>query len=89
VDLVGGPAVSTSYTVKAITDGYTLSQLPIPPGEKSVTFTDTPSTQQRSYYRVEVSGQQIAYPEVPISATLSSDMIALSNPIYFNFDPTF
>lgn len=89
VDLVGGPTVETAYTVKVITDGYTLTELTIPPGESSVSFTDTPPTEQRKYYRVEVTGPQTAYPEVPFSATLSSDMIALSNPIYFNFDPTF
>lgn len=87
VDLVGGPAVTTPYTVKVITDGYTLLELAIPPGESSVAFTDTPPAEQRKYYRVEVTGPQTPYPEVPISAALSGNMIALSNPIFFNFDP--
>jgi hypothetical protein len=89
VDLVGGPSVPTPYTVKVITDGSTLLELSIPPGERSVRFTDTPPTGQRKYYRVEVTGQQTPYPEVPVSAALSGNMIALSNPIYFNFDPAF
>lgn len=89
VDLVGGLSDSTPYTVKVITDGYTLLELSIPPGQNSVSFTDTPPAQQRKYYRVEVTGQQTPFPDVPISTALSGDMIALSNPIFFNFDPAF
>lgn len=89
VDLVGALSDSTPYTVKVITDGYTLMELSIPPGQSSVTFTDTPPADQRKYYRVEITGQQTDYPEVPISTALSGNMIALSNPIYFNFDPAF
>jgi len=50
-----------------------------------VSFTDTPAAEGRSYYRVQVEGQQAAYPEIPGAAALSANMIALSNPIYFNF----
>jgi hypothetical protein len=89
VNLVGGLSASTPYAVKVITDGYTLLELSIPAGESSVSFTDTPPVGQRKYYRVEVTGEQTPYPEVPISTALSGNMIALSNPIYFNFDPEF
>jgi hypothetical protein len=89
VNLVGGLSASTPYAVKVITDGYTLLELSIPAGKSSVSFTDTPPAGQRKYYRVEVTGEQTPYPEVPISTALSGNMIALSNPIYFNFDPEF
>ena len=54
-----------------------------------MTFTDTPPVGERSYYRVEVRGPQTPYPAVPNSMALSQDMVGLSNPIFFNFDPRF
>jgi hypothetical protein len=41
------------------------------------------------YYRLIVEGPQSDYPQVPGSMKVSGNMIALSNPIYFNFDPKF
>jgi hypothetical protein len=38
---------------------------------------------------VQVEGPPTPYPEVPQSAALSGNMVGLSNPIYFNFDPRF
>ena len=55
----------------------------------TVTFTDTPVLAKRSYYRVEVEGPQTPYPEIPNSMKLSGNMVALSNPVFFNFDPNF
>ena len=52
-------------------------------------FTDTPATLGRTYYRVVVEGPATAYPQVPESAPLNGNMVGLSNPIYFNFDPNF
>jgi hypothetical protein len=54
-----------------------------------VEFDDTPATNGRTYYRVQVEGTPTAYPEVPGSMALSGNMVGLSNPIYFNFDPNF
>ena len=54
-----------------------------------VQFEDTPETKGRSYYRVTVEGVNTPYPQVPKSMALSENMVALSNPIYFNFDPKF
>jgi hypothetical protein len=54
-----------------------------------VEFTDTPATFGRTYYRVEVTGPSTDYPQVPKSMALSGNMVGLSNPIYFNFDPNF
>ncbi|MFA6084311.1 hypothetical protein [Mucilaginibacter sp.] len=55
----------------------------------SVEFTDTSKTSGRTYYRVVVEGPPTAYPEVPGAAALSGNMVGLSNPICFNFDPKF
>ena len=54
-----------------------------------VEFTDTPATVGRTYYRVTVEGPSTPYPQVPGSVALSGNMVGLSNPIYFNFDPNF
>jgi hypothetical protein len=54
-----------------------------------VEFTDTPATIGRTYYRVAVEGPVTAYPQFPGSMALSGNMVGLSNPIYFNFDPNF
>jgi len=90
VKMVGGtlPAL-LPYTVTVIKDGAEWLSLQIAPPATSAEFTDTPAAQGRSYYRVLVEGQQAAYPEIPGAAALSANMVALSNPIYFNFDPAF
>ncbi len=87
VTLVGGPLELLPYTVTVIKDGFELTSLTIGPGATSAEFVDTPAFGVRSYYRVEVTGQQALFPEVPAAAALSGNMIGLSNPIYFNFDP--
>nr|WP_272211402.1 hypothetical protein [Marinicella sp. W31]MDC2877289.1 hypothetical protein [Marinicella sp. W31] len=48
-----------------------------------------PAAGERSYYRAELDGPQAPYPDVPDSMALSADKVALSNPLYFNYDPTF
>lgn len=77
------------YTVTVIRNGEKFGQYTMKGAAPSVSFSDVPSATARSYYRVEVQGPQTPYPEVPFSAALSGKMIALSNPIYFNFDPDF
>jgi hypothetical protein len=77
------------YTVRVVKNGAEFGRFTMNGAAPSVDFSDTPSTATRSYYRVEIHGPQTPYPEVPLSAILSGDMIALSNPIYFNFDPDF
>lgn len=89
VRLVGGPIAVLPYSVRVIKDGAEFTALRIPPGSTEATFVDTPEFGKRSYYRVEVTGQQAFFPDVPASAALSGRMIALSNPLYFNFDPAF
>ncbi|GHA32934.1 hypothetical protein GCM10007989_31320 [Devosia pacifica] len=89
VRLAGGGIGGASYRVRVIknrsefgvilTDGTTLS----------VQFCDTPEAGKRSYYRVEIEGPQVPFAEVPNSMALSENMVALSNPIYFNYNPNF
>jgi len=89
VHLSGHMDPDAVYTVKVIKNGAEFGRFKMTGAAPSVDFSDTPPTATRSYYRVEVHGPQTPYPEVPLSAILSGDMIALSNPIYFNFDPNF
>lgn len=89
VELSGKTVSGALYTVKVVKDGAPFASLSMKGETPMVEFTDTPDTGQRSYYRVEVEGPPTAYPEVPGSVALSGKMVALSNPIYFNFDPNF
>nr|WP_276307805.1 CehA/McbA family metallohydrolase [Stenotrophobium rhamnosiphilum] len=87
--LLGNANLPLPYQVKVIKDGaelgtYTASGFP-----PVASFTDTPAAGSRSYYRVEVTGTITPYPQVPASALLSGNMVGLSSPIYFNFDPSF
>ena len=88
--LMGNTVAGASYTVRIIKDGNPFSTLQAIGGKTTMAeFTDTPKTLGRTYYRVEVEGPPTAYPEVPGSTALSGNMVGLSNPIYFNFDPNF
>jgi hypothetical protein len=89
VQLSGKTVPGGAYTVKVVKNGGPFRVLPMSGDKPVVEFQDTPETGVRSYYRVEVEGPQIPYPEIPQSAALSGKMVALSNPIYFNFDPKF
>lgn len=86
--LVGGPA-DAAYAVTVIKDGATLSTLKTQGADAIVEFTDTPALGVRSYYRVQVEGPQALYPQVPAAASLGGPMVALSNPVFFGFDPDF
>jgi len=89
VRLVGNRIQGASYTVRVIKNGEPFGTYQASGDKLTVTFTDTPVAGKRSYYRVEVEGPQTPYPEVPNSMRLSGNMIALSNPVFFNFDPNF
>ena len=89
IELLGGSPALLPYTATVIKDGSELTSLTIGPVATSAEFTDTPAFGARSYYRVEVTGPQAVYPQVPASSLLSANTIALSNPIYFNFDPAY
>ncbi len=78
-----------TYTISIIKDGNPYSTIQMSGKTPVVEFTDTPVPNERTYYRVTVEGPPTAYPQVPQSAGLSGNMLGLSNPIYFNFDPNF
>jgi hypothetical protein len=90
VQLTGNTVAGASYTMRVVKDGDPFSTLQAVGGKTTmVEFTDTPKEIGRTYYRVEVEGPPTAYPQAPESAALSGNMVGLSNPIYFNFDPNF
>ncbi len=89
VRLMGGGLPGVAYKVRVIRNREELTTLISDPVTRSARFVDTPPADQRSYYRVEVEGPQMPYPEVPNSMAQSLNMVALSNPIYFNYDPAF
>jgi len=89
VKLSGATSPASAYTVRVIRNGETFATLTMAGDTPIADFTDTPPKGARSYYRVEVQGPQTPYPQVPGSMKLSGNMIALSNPIFFNFDPSF
>jgi len=90
VQLTGNTVAGATYTVHVVKDGNSFSTLQATGGKTTmVEFTDTPQELGRTYYRVEVEGPPTAYPQVPGSMTLSGNMVGLSNPVYFNFDPNF
>jgi hypothetical protein len=78
-----------AYAVTVIKNGDKFETYPAHGPNPVVEFDDTPATTGRTYYRVQVEGAPTAYPEVPGSMALSGNMVGLSNPIYFNFDPNF
>uniref|UniRef100_UPI0025D21D38 CehA/McbA family metallohydrolase n=1 Tax=uncultured Caulobacter sp. TaxID=158749 RepID=UPI0025D21D38 len=78
-----------AYTVTVIKNGDRLGSYPAHGPAPVVEFDDTPAVEGRTYYRVEVQGAPTPYPAVPNSMKLSGDMVGLSNPIFFGFDPNF
>lgn len=89
VQLTGNTVPGATYTVSVVKNGNPFLTLQATGKTPSAEFTDTPITIGRTYYRVEVTGPPTAYPQVPGSMALSGNMVGLSNPIYFNFDPNF
>jgi hypothetical protein len=89
VQLSGNLVKDSTYTVTVLKNANKLGTYPIAGGSNTAEFNDTPETMSRVYYRVIVEGPSTPYPQVPNSAALSGRMVGLSNPIYFNFDPTF
>jgi len=90
VQLTGNTVAGATYTVHVVKDGDPFSTLQATGDTTTmVEFTDTPKAIGRTYYRVEVEGPPTAYPQVLGSTALSGNMVGLSNPLYFNFDPNF
>ncbi|MEO8685866.1 MAG: CehA/McbA family metallohydrolase [Devosia sp.] len=89
VRLAGGGIAGANYSVRVIKNREPFGSFMTDARTRSVRFTDTPGSQERNYYRVEIEGPQVPYPEVPNSMAQSLNMVALSNPLYFNYDPNF
>nr|WP_255551335.1 CehA/McbA family metallohydrolase [Granulicella sp. dw_53] len=89
VQLTGNTVPTASYTVNVVKDGNKFGTFQAIGKIPMVEFTDTPALLGRTYYRVTVEGPPTAYPQVPESMAMSGNMVGLSNPIYFNFDPNF
>jgi hypothetical protein len=89
VQLAGNANPDSTYTVNVIKNGNPFNTYTAKGKTPTVEFTDTPVAIGRTYYRVEVQGSIPPYPQVPGSMALSGNMVGLSNPIYFNFDPNF
>ncbi|MFT2009779.1 CehA/McbA family metallohydrolase [Pontibacter sp. 13R65] len=89
VQLTGNSVLGASYTINVVKNGNKFGTYQATGTTPIVEFTDTPEMLGRSYYRVVVEGPPTDYPEVPNSMQLSENMVGLSNPIFFNFDPNF
>ncbi len=89
VQLTGNTAPAASYTIRVVKDGNPFGTVKATGKIPAAEFNDTPAASGRTYYRVEVEGPPTDYPQVPGSMALSGNMVGLSNPIYFNFDPNF
>jgi hypothetical protein len=89
VQLTGKTVPDSLYTIDVIKNGDPFQTLQAPGKKPMVEFTDTPVAIGRTYYRIEVHGPATPYPQVPQSTMLSGNMVGLSNPIFFNFDPNF
>ncbi|WP_374949162.1 CehA/McbA family metallohydrolase [Mucilaginibacter sp.] len=77
------------YTITVIKNGGKLNTYTVTGKQPLAEFTDTPAETGRTYYRVTVEGPQTPYPQLPAWAAISGNMVGLSNPICFNFDPNF
>jgi hypothetical protein len=89
VQLTGNTVPGATYTVSVVKNGNDFGTFQATGKIPAAEFIDTPATVGRTYYRVVVEGPPTAYPQVPGSTALSGNMVGLSNPIYFNFDPNF
>ncbi|MBS7562928.1 PHP domain-containing protein [Mucilaginibacter sp. Bleaf8] len=89
INLSGNIPSGNTYTIKVIKNGGEFGTYKVDGNKPAIGFVDAPAISGRTYYRVEVTGTPAPYPQVPGSTALSDNMIAISNPIYFNFDPSF
>jgi len=89
VELTGNTVDGATYTVRVVKDGNPWKTLEATGKVPTAEFVDTPAQIGRTFYRLTVEGPSTNYPQVPGSMALSGNMVGLSNPIYFNFDPNF
>jgi len=89
VQLSGNVIADSVYTVSVRKDGRDFGTYKMNGSNPVVEFEDAPVAIMRSYYYLTVHGPSTDYPQVPRSAKVTGNMVALSSPIYFNFDPNF
>ena len=89
VQLTGEHIPEGKFTITVVKDGGKFGTFDVDGKMPVIEFTDTPKTLGRTYYRVTVEGPGTPYPQVPGAMTVSGNMVGLSNPICFNFDPNF
>ncbi len=89
IKLAGTTLPDSTYTIKIIKNGRNVETLAASGDQILLEFVDTPEENGRTYYRVVIEGTATPFPEVPNSMGISKNMLGLSNPIYFNFDPNF
>lgn len=89
IKLAGTTLPDSTYTIKVIRNGRNIETLEASGKDIQVEFMDKPEEIDRTYYRIAVEGPATPFPEVPKSTSISKNMVGLSNPIYFNFDPSF
>ncbi|WP_321333364.1 CehA/McbA family metallohydrolase [uncultured Bacteroides sp.] len=89
IQLTGKKIPEATYTVKVVKNGNPFNTYKMTGIKPVIEFIDTPQELGRTYYRVVVEGTPAAYPQVPESMALTGNMVGLSNPIFFNFDPNF
>jgi len=91
VKLSGTTLPDSIYTIKVIKNGREFETIEAAGNgnEIEVKFSDIPREIGRTYYRIAVEGTPTPFPQVPNSTSISKNMVGLSNPIYFNFDPEF
>lgn len=89
VILKNNSVTDSAYTIKVIKNGGEFATYKASGKTPEISFTDTPALIGRTYYRIMVEGKPTAYPEIPNAVAIGGNMIALSNPICFNFDPNF
>ncbi|MFK8083200.1 MAG: CehA/McbA family metallohydrolase [Granulosicoccus sp.] len=80
-------ALPAPYRVRIISNRTELVTLWTDPKTGTASFTDHPDS--RRYYRAEIEGPQTPCPEIPYAPTQAGTMVALTNPLYFGYDPTF
>lgn len=89
IQLTGNMVAGETYTINVVKNGGKFDTLKVTAKTPVAEFTDTPDKMGRTYYRVMVEGPATPYPQIPESMKLSGNMVGLSNPIFFNFDPNF
>lgn len=85
IDLENTEVQTKFYRLEVIRDGSVLTTLNVFPGQTSVTFTDQPGANTKTYYRVTMQGLSTPLIDSPGSFIPSLPMVAISNPVYINY----